>query len=88
MRKSMFIKNDIDVGVTKSSFVKTYGPPFSSSIEENGVEVLEYKEVVDVKEYTYILSSKFYFKNSKLFKTVQEEKDPPCSERIRLVKNN
>ena len=83
-RKSMFSDNSIQKGISKTDFIGKYGKPFSSSLEENGMEILEYKEVVDVREYTYVLSSKFYFKNSELVKMKQEENEPPCADQIRL----
>ncbi len=83
-RKSMFSDNSIHKGISKTEFIEKFGTPFSSSLEEDGMEILEYKEVVDVREYTYVLSSKFYFNNSELVKMKQEENEPPCANQIKL----
>ncbi len=78
-RKTHFPITSIELGVTKEDFMHKFGIPFKSDVyrsENNLIEILSYKEAVDVSSYTYILTSVFTFKNSILVNMEQKEEYP------------
>jgi hypothetical protein len=64
----------------KEFVMKKFGKPFkTNSYTENqkSIDILYYKEIVDVSGYTYVLTSILFFENSILAKITQEEEFIP-----------
>lgn len=75
-RTTQFTNKSINIGMDKESVMKKFGKPFkTNSYIENSknIDILYYKEVVDVSSYTYVLTSVLLFENSTLAKISQEE---------------
>ncbi|PTN07244.1 hypothetical protein [Mangrovibacterium marinum] len=68
------------LGVDRDYIIAKYGSPFKVEAytkDNNAIEILSYKEVVDVESYSYILTSDLYFENNILLKISQQEDVPP-----------
>lgn len=77
---------EVTIGESKEDILKKYGKPFGESIsieDGNIIETIYYKERVFVSAYDYILSTYFYFQNSKLIKKEQKEEEPPSNLKVR-----
>lgn len=74
-RVTKFSTNSIRIGDNKELVIEQFGNPFK--VEKNkSLEVLYYKEAVDVSNYTYILTTILTFENSVLVKMEQKEEIP------------
>ena len=71
-----FTLSTVRLGDSKKCILGKFGKPFSITLQED-LEVLFYKEVVDVSSYTYILTTKLTFKNSVLMQIDQIEEQIP-----------
>ena len=79
-RTTHFTGNSIRVGMNKESVIKKFGNPFKTDAyaeNEKNIEILYYKEIVDVSSYTYVLTSILRFEDSILTKITQEEEFMP-----------
>ncbi len=79
-RTTHFTSNSIRVGMNKESVIKKFGDPFKTDTydeNEKHIEILYYKEIVDVSSYTYALTSILRFEDSILTKITQEEEFMP-----------
>lgn len=79
-RTTHFTTNSVSLGMKKESIIKKFGVPFktdSYAENEKGIEVLYYKEIVDVSSYTYVLTSILLFEDTILTKITQEEEFMP-----------
>jgi hypothetical protein len=68
------------MGVDRDYIINKYGTPFkvdAYSKNNKEIEIISYKEVVDVGPYTYILTTNLYMENNKLIKVTQQEDVPP-----------
>lgn len=71
-----FSNKEIQIGSTKAAILEKYGRPFKENIQmEKGdtIEVLSYKEELFYDWNSYIVTTNFYFKNSRLFKKEQSD---------------
>ncbi|WP_423128665.1 hypothetical protein [Gaoshiqia sp. Z1-71] len=79
-RTTQFTSNSVCIGMNKESVVKKFGKPFKTDTyteDKKNIEILYYKEIVDVSSYTYVLTSILLFENSILTKITQEEEYIP-----------
>lgn len=80
------------LGAAKSDIINKYGTPFKTeAYTENDklIEVISYKEAVDVGPYTYILTTNLQFVDNKLVRVKQVEDAPPTGHTlIRTDKND
>ena len=79
-RTTQFTSNSICIGMNKESVIKKFGKPFKTDSypeDKKNIEILYYKEIVDVSSYTYALTSILLFENSILTKITQEEEFIP-----------
>lgn len=79
-RTTQFTSTSISLGMDKESVMKKFRKPFkiNTYIENNNnIDILYYKEIVDVSSYTYVLTSILVFENSILTKISQEEEFIP-----------
>lgn len=75
-RTTKFTPNDMYIGMDKELVLKTFGTPFKSSRyvdQGKNMEILHYKEIVEVMAYDYDLTTILLFENSKLIKITQED---------------
>lgn len=83
-RTTKITTNIINVGDKKEFVLKKLGKPFKID-SKKGSDVLYYKEVVDVSNYTYILTTELTFENSILVKIEQKEEQTP--DKLEIKKN-
>ena len=79
-RTTHFTSNSVSIGMNKESAIKKFGKPFktdSYAADKKNIDILYYKEIVDVSSYTYMLTSILLFENSILTKITQEEEFIP-----------
>lgn len=88
-RSTIYPNKDVEIGMSKNDIIRKYGKPFKEELSkgDNGItEILCYKENLYVGAYEYILSTYFYFHNSKLIKKDQKEESPPYQTEIKSEK--
>lgn len=79
-RVTKFNPNALLLGTNKNVIVEKFGTPFKTDryVEnDKKIEVIYYKEAVDVSSYTYILTTILTFEDNLLVKVNQKEDPTP-----------
>jgi hypothetical protein len=76
-RTTKFTSEAIYIGMQKKLVIEAFGEPFnmdSYSVDSKRIDILYYKEIVDIDAYPHILTTILYFGNGDL-ETINQESE-------------